>query len=92
MNLLKHTVESRGAIYANPRLRPFLRHRGQTPRQSQSRRLATAGAEMDLGLSGDSFERTDDSPAAAIQHVRIDHRRLYICVAQKLLDRADVIT
>jgi 3-deoxy-D-arabino-heptulosonate 7-phosphate (DAHP) synthase len=71
---------------------PFSATAGKRLVKSQKPRRLAAGSEMDLGLSDDSFERTDGSLAAAIQHVCVDHRRVHICMAQELLDRANVIT
>ena len=38
------------------------------------------------------IERAQDSSAAAIEHVRIDHSRAHVLVPQQLLHRANVIT
>lgn len=32
-----------------------------------------------------------DAPAALIEHMRIDHRRAHILVAEQFLDRSDII-
>ena len=37
------------------------------------------------------FQRAFDAAAALVQHVRVDHRRLHVGMAQQLLDRADVV-
>src|SRR3954464_7689310 len=36
-------------------------------------------------------EGAHDTAAAAIEHVRIDHRRVHVLVAEELLDGADVV-
>ena len=35
---------------------------------------------------------TPDSTTTTVEHVCIDHRRLYILMSQQLLNRADIIT
>jgi len=37
------------------------------------------------------IERREHAAGAAVQHVRVDHRRVHVRVAEQLLDRADVL-
>ena len=62
-------------------------------RQPPHQRL-TDYRELDIGLASDHplpVEGTPHATSAAVQHVRIDHRRADIAMPQQLLDRPDVI-
>ena len=52
-----------------------------------ARGVGTFRANGELG----PVKGTDHRPAPAIQHVRVDHRRADVAVAQELLDGADVV-
>ena len=46
----------------------------------------------DQKTSGQSVQRTSRPKRAALHHVRVDHGRAYVGVAEKLLNRSDVRT
>ena len=43
-------------------------------------------------LASVSIQRTLDSDARSIEHMRVDHRRAHVFVAKSFLHRADVVT
>ena len=50
------------------------------------------GRIMRIAFPSEVIERALDPETAAVQDMRVDHRRLDAAVAQQLLDRPDVVT
>ncbi len=53
--------------------------------------LAALVSLMLVALAAPAYAQTteEDATSAAIQHMRVDHRRVYVTVPKHLLDRAD---
>jgi hypothetical protein len=68
----------------------LVRRRGERCGSSADRRVGRNRPAAHDRPSKKLIQRTPYASSAAVEHMRVDHRRAHVGVTQKLLDRADV--